>query len=132
MMHLRDQSRFDRALAFREAQGPDTAVSPSGVVAMRQEQRLLLIAIQQLPHDLQIALQLFYWERMKNREIAEVLEIPMGTVGNRIARARELVRDSLAQMRVSEAMQKSVNEDFERWTRSLLAEATAPSPRGRK
>src|SRR5688500_100450 len=34
LMHLRDQSRFDRALAFREAQGPDTAVSPSGVVAM--------------------------------------------------------------------------------------------------
>jgi RNA polymerase sigma-70 factor (ECF subfamily) len=120
LMYLRDRSRHDRAMRFREAQGPDTALTPSGVVTMCEEQRLLLVALQRLPVDLQIAVQLFYWEGLKNREIADVLEIPMSTVGNRIARARELVRDALFALPVPSGPRGRVVEEFERWARSLV------------
>jgi len=69
--------------------------SPSRIVALRQEQQTVLEALHELPLDLQIALELYYWEELTVPEVAAVLEVPEGTIKSRLHRARQLLRDRL-------------------------------------
>jgi RNA polymerase sigma-70 factor (ECF subfamily) len=69
--------------------------SPSRLVALRQEQHAVLSALHELPLDLQIALELYYWEELTVPEVAAVLEVPEGTIKSRLHRARQLLRDRL-------------------------------------
>jgi RNA polymerase sigma factor (sigma-70 family) len=69
--------------------------SPSRIVALRQEQHAVLAALHELPLDLQIALELYYWEELTVPEVAAVLEVPEGTIKSRLHRARQLLRDRL-------------------------------------
>ena len=50
-----------------------------------------------LPDDFKIPLVLFYFQEMSYREIAEHLEVPIGTVMSRLARAKASVRVGLEQ-----------------------------------
>jgi RNA polymerase sigma-70 factor (ECF subfamily) len=52
-------------------------------------------ALHRLPDDLRIPLTLLVWEGMKYREIAAVLEIPLGTVMSRLHTARQRLREEL-------------------------------------
>ena len=52
-------------------------------------------AIQRLNGDLRIVVVLHYMEGYKVREIAEILEIPIGTVKTRIMRAKRQLRERL-------------------------------------
>jgi RNA polymerase sigma-70 factor (ECF subfamily) len=70
--------------------------SPSRLFALRQEQHAVLEALHQLPLDLQIALELYYWEELTVPEVAAVLEVPEGTIKSRLHRARQLLRERLA------------------------------------
>ena len=67
----------------------DLGPSPSTLAARRREERLLLSALRAIPLDMQIALELFYWEDLSGSELAVALEIPEGTVRSRLRRARE-------------------------------------------
>ena len=53
-------------------------------------------ALEQLPAEYREVVLLCDVEEMKYKDIAEVLSIPIGTVMSRIARARKLLRQSLA------------------------------------
>ena len=95
---------------FRERQGPrgkvdlgtvsviDMGESPSQVMADAEQQQLLRLAMQRLPLDQQTLLELFYWERLKVSELAEVLEIPVGTVKTRMRAARKRLRELIEQL----------------------------------
>ena len=109
--------------AEREAATPvDPAVtptSPSRVVAMQEEQELLLRALRRLPLDLQITLELHYWEQMTTAEIGDVLEVQQGTVKWRLSRARDLLREEIEKISTSAALVQSTVGDLDRWARSL-------------
>jgi RNA polymerase sigma factor (sigma-70 family) len=70
--------------------------TPSHAVARAQSQAMLLTALRELPAELQVALELYYWEELSAGEIAEVLEVPEGTVRSRLRRAKQLLQASLA------------------------------------
>jgi RNA polymerase sigma-70 factor (ECF subfamily) len=46
-------------------------------------------SLRRLPVDLQVVVELHYWEEQSTAEIAELLELPQGTVKSRLRRARE-------------------------------------------
>lgn len=118
---LRKDRRTTNAMRLTEAHGPATQPTPSGLINSRQEQRLLLLALDWLQPDLQIAVQLYYWEGMKGHEIADVLEIPPSTVRNRLARAREALRERIRETTASDlALRETLLADLEGWTRSLV------------
>lgn len=73
---------------------------PSTFAAERGEFRLLVMALQQLPLDIQVTLELFYWEDLGVGELAKVLAIPPGTVKSRLYRGRELLREAMAKIDV--------------------------------
>ena len=120
MRKLRDRHRFERMAQFRAAAGPDTELSPSGVVALRQEHKVLLRALDEVPTDAQIALQLFYWEGMDSYEIADVLGISKSGVTSRLHRARTALREQIEQIRAKPEVRASILADLEGWTRSLV------------
>ncbi len=111
----RDGKYFD-ALATSVA---DIAVSPSQLVGQGQELQLLYAGLHQIPLDYQIVLELYYWEELPAPAIAEVLEIPQGTVRSRIRRAKALLAERLREQQVSEDMLRSTLDGLEDWARAL-------------
>jgi RNA polymerase sigma-70 factor (ECF subfamily) len=104
--------------------------SPSVHLALREEQRLLLEGLRRLPLDLQIALELHYWERMPVADIAAVLQIPTGTVKSRLARARDVLRTRIAELTAADHVRTGTLQDLEGWARSLRdALGDSPVPR---
>ncbi len=96
----RDNDRFDPMMeSVHDASG-----SPSQHVAAREDQRRVLEALRRLPLDLQITLELHYWETMTVAEIADVLEIPPGTVKSRLHRARERLGELLVEQGASTSL----------------------------
>lgn len=118
--HLRRSDRHARMMSFRSAQGPDTQLTPSGVVAHRQEHYLLLRALDGLSPDMHITLVLFYWEGLSTAEIASVLEISVTAVTSRLARARERLRDNITRMQASSTVRTALLADIDGWARSLV------------
>lgn len=90
--------------------------SPSSKAARREEEQILLEALSQIPVDLQITLELHYWEGMSTAEIGAVLGIPTGTVKSRLRRAREAVLAVMKDSRPPESAALAETIDrFEHW-----------------
>jgi RNA polymerase sigma factor (sigma-70 family) len=95
--HYRKHYRAE-GLDFTTASVMDMGKSPSGMLSQKQDERLLSLALQQVPVDQQIALELTYWENLSAPEIAVVLGIPENTVYSRLGRAKEHLRKALEQL----------------------------------
>lgn len=91
--------------------------SPSVLVGGREQLQLLYAALHSLPIDLQIAIELFYWESLSAGEIGAVLELPEGTVRSRLRRARELLLAAVQTLGVGGVAPQP--EDLDRWAREL-------------
>lgn len=91
----------------RRAQVRGTAVDPieaglddAGIGANKPEDRMLLTQVfdemKRLPEGQRLVLTLVAVEGCSYREVAELLDIPMGTVTSRLVRARATLADGLA------------------------------------
>lgn len=120
-MHLRGRQVRDRVVELASVSVADLGASPSAIVGARDEQRLLLDALRRIPIDFQIAIELYYWEGMSTRELAEVLEIPEGTVRSRLTRAREHVAERMTELGASPEATHSTMDGFDGWAASLRA-----------
>ena len=81
--------------------------SPSRVAADREEQRVMLQALQRIPLDLQLIVELFYWEELSISEIATVVEAPPGTIKSRLHRAKRLLREQIEAMKLAPDLERS-------------------------
>ena len=70
----------------------DTSPTPLQHVSRTQRADRLREALEQLPPMYREVLVLYHFEHKKYSEIAEILDVPMGTVMNRIFRARRKLR----------------------------------------
>ncbi|HWB74088.1 MAG TPA: sigma-70 family RNA polymerase sigma factor [Nannocystaceae bacterium] len=120
LLHLREGTRADTLQSFAAAAGPDTAATPTGLIAAREEQRLVLRAFEDLSEEQQTVIQLFYWEEMTVAEIAMVLEISVTAVTSRLGRARDSMRKWVEQLELRPATRASLLADLEGWTKSVL------------
>ena len=125
---LRKSQRADEQGIEQQSVADLGLLSPSRVVANRQEHKLLLRALRTLPLEMQVALELFYWEELTVSEIGEVLETPIGTVKSRLQRARARLDTAIAELAESEALQKSTMDNFERWAKELQHQLRPPGP----
>ncbi len=73
----------------------DLGTSMASVLGRRDREAAVLTALRALPVDLQVVLELHYWNETSTREIADVLEIPVGTVKSRLRRARDAFEELL-------------------------------------
>jgi len=117
--HFRRRGRVADSVDVGDLSAQDLGTSPSKVAVAREEQKLLLHALRQIPLDLQLAIELFYWEGMSTAEIAEVLEVPQGTAKSRLRRAREALDDRMRKLAESEALLQSTLAHFEVWAKGV-------------
>lgn len=117
--HYRRRRKADAHTDLEQSTIQDLDPSPSVIVARHKEQQILHEGLRRLPVDLQIALELHYWENMSATEIATVLEIPAGTVKSRLRRAKEMLRETMEQVALSKAQLESTLGDLDGWARSL-------------
>jgi RNA polymerase sigma factor (sigma-70 family) len=97
----------------------ELGVSPSFARGTREEQLLLLQALRGIPLELQIALELHYFERMRGPELALVLELPEGTVRSRLRRGLELLRQRFAELASGSAMLESTMSNLDDWAADI-------------
>ena len=103
----------------------DLGPSPSAILVNRAEQRHLLEALRMLPLDLQIALELHYWEDLAITDLARVFDVPVGTAKSRLRRAREQLAAALATLAESSDSLPTTGADLDAWARSIRAELRA-------
>jgi RNA polymerase sigma-70 factor (ECF subfamily) len=119
LLYYRKKGRSKEVPQLYDGSAPDPGDSPSRIVVHREEQRLLLKAMRSISLDLQITLELHYWEQLKIEEIAEVLAIPEGTVKSRLHRARQVLKEKLAKLATSPELLKTTSDNLDRWAHSL-------------
>ncbi|MEC7242173.1 MAG: sigma-70 family RNA polymerase sigma factor [Myxococcota bacterium] len=68
---------------------------PDAALDRKTRAQRLNNAVSELPDLYREVILLYHFEHLKYQEIAEALEIPLGTVMNRIFRARQKLRDRL-------------------------------------
>lgn len=111
--HLPLESQIDHHSAHQLAPGPST------VMRAREEERLLLEALRRIPLELQMVLELHYWEAMSTTEIAAVLEIPVGTARGRLQRGRGHLLEKLTQLPAPDATRTRLTDDLDSWAGKL-------------
>ena len=79
---------------------PSASGTPDSILMSTTTQQNIQAALERLPVPYREVILLCDVEEMKYREIAELLDVPVGTVMSRIARARKLLRGMLAEERL--------------------------------
>lgn len=115
--HLRMQSVRDVDPAVTSL--AELATSPSAALVRHDEQRLLQLALRQLPIEQQMTLELAYWEGLRGAEIATAMGIAANTVRSRLARARDALRDLVQRLETDPALVTALTQDVERRSREF-------------
>lgn len=106
--------------------------TPGTVLAKKREVGLLMQALRRIPIELQITLELYYWEHMKGREIATVFGVPEGTVRTRLRRARQLLVREIETLAADSTEFHSTVSGLECWAdnlRDAIGREGMPAPR---
>ncbi|MEM7156676.1 MAG: sigma-70 family RNA polymerase sigma factor [Myxococcota bacterium] len=94
--HYRKRRGVQVPLDTGKVSAQDLSPGVSTLWAKHARHRQLLDALQRIPLDYQVVLELYYWESMPAGQVAESLGIPLGTARTRIRRGRQLVEEQLA------------------------------------
>jgi RNA polymerase sigma-70 factor (ECF subfamily) len=109
---------------FDSRQMSIASLSPgiSSLMAATDQQRVLQLALQRVPLDDQIVLELRFWEGMTAPQIAEVLDgIPLGTVSSRLRRAIKRLEATIAEIEASPELLEMTLRDFSAWKDDIQA-----------
>lgn len=116
--YFRDKQR-DASIDFSVSSLRDLGESPSQQLARRGDNALLAGALELIPLELQLVIELHYWEDLTGPEIARVLDIPEGTVRSRLRRALEQLRTVLSRAESSSATRWPTVDSLAEWARSM-------------
>lgn len=75
---------------------PDRSVSPETILERSEDAELIRQAMNELPAEFREILTLRHQEDLSYKEIADIAQIPPGTVMSRLARARAKLKECLA------------------------------------
>lgn len=118
--YLRDRRHDDAApIGDGDDARSDDGPSPSAVIGRCHEERVLLRALRRLPLDLQLVLELSYFEELSRTEIAKVLGIPDGTVASRFRKAQAELAEHVARLAETPAIAQSTVHGLADWAKGL-------------
>ncbi|HLU69098.1 MAG TPA: RNA polymerase sigma factor [Kofleriaceae bacterium] len=122
--HIRRRVRDARAEPdFHVSSLADLAPGVATLASRRAEQRVLGLALQNIPLDLQILIELYYWEELRLEELAQMLGVPEGTVKSRLHRARTLLREAMGRVPSTPEEQDSASALLARWVAGVKGAA---------
>ncbi|MEM6264900.1 MAG: sigma-70 family RNA polymerase sigma factor [Bacteroidota bacterium] len=77
----------------------DTNEDPNQAMLKKQRKQYLALAVKNLPEKYRTLVQLRYFQELSYEEVANELQIPLGTVKAQLFRARELLSQELKSMK---------------------------------
>ncbi|MBS1493517.1 MAG: sigma-70 family RNA polymerase sigma factor [Bacteroidetes bacterium] len=86
-LHAAYESKIDKAL-YEEGMGTDTAKQ----LTANEVQNIISMFVDSIPQQYSIILNMFFINDMSHDEISKTLNLPLGTVKNRIFRAKEALK----------------------------------------
>ena len=116
--HYRRRSAQQRHFEPVQHSVHDMGPLASAVMARHDEQRLLLAALRRLPLDVQLTMELYYWEGLRYAELAEVLGVSSEAIKKRLQRGRNQLREHLEALGEASLVESTVS-NLEDWARSL-------------
>lgn len=121
LVYLRSKGRGKQDFDPLTTSVLDAGASPSRVVSRHQQQELIARAMQHLPIDTQLALELHYFEELSLEEIAATTGEPVGTIKSRLSRGRTQLCAKLGELAAPQDLLTSTINELDRWARSLPA-----------
>jgi RNA polymerase sigma factor (sigma-70 family) len=115
---VRDRERFDPS----ETTMADVDPSATAVLAASDDQKLLVAALRSLPIDVQIMLELHYWEQLKIHEIAEVLDMNVNTIKAKMMRGRKRLHEEMERLADSKDQLETTLNRLSGWVAQLREE----------
>ena len=97
----------------------EVATSIGGRLARGEDHRRLTAALRTLPAEQQTLLELHYWEDLDAAALADVFEVPAGTVRVRLHRAREALREAMVAAEAAPAAALVSLEDLDTWAKTV-------------
>ncbi|MEM9459184.1 MAG: sigma-70 family RNA polymerase sigma factor [Myxococcota bacterium] len=97
----------------------DLDPGPSTILHRSEEVRLLLQALRTLPLELQVVVELRYWEQMTSTDISHVLGIPAATVRGRLRTGRTRLEEVLRTLPASPDVVHSTVSDIDGWAQKV-------------
>lgn len=88
-------------------------------MVQREDERLLLKGLHRLPVDDQILLCLRYWERLRSRELAEIVGVNHSTVRTRLQRAEARLQKLITELADSPEAALSTIGSLTGWARGV-------------
>jgi RNA polymerase sigma-70 factor (ECF subfamily) len=79
----------------KEREFADDGVSPYRALKNKQLSAAIDTAVEKLPHDYRELIQLRHFAELSYEEIASMKKLPLGTVKNKLFRARNLLKEAL-------------------------------------
>lgn len=116
-MHWRTRGRRPAQVDIEDVSVEALGASPSSIIARRDDEMRLLVALRKIPLRAQLMLQMHYWDELSGPDLALAFELPEGTVRSRLRRAKQLLRDALSELNAGVVM--SDGDDFDRWVSSV-------------
>ncbi len=118
LKHLRDR-RATESFDASDVSVAACGMGPSSVAHAKREQRLLLRALRHISVDSQVVLEMFYWEPMTAKEIAEVLGETLPAVRGRLRKARLQLHEALQALASDREEYQSTADGLDHWAKSL-------------
>ena len=118
--HWRRRQRARAELDVTSMSVEDLRTSPRSKLAAHQDRQILARALREIPLELQVALELHYWEDLSGPELAAVLDIPEGTVRSRLRRGRKLLQAAFVRLAAEAQGQAPESlETLDTWAKRL-------------
>lgn len=119
LMHFRGSRRDRDHIDFTQRSAADLGATPTSLLAREREAQLLLQALRSIPLEYQIVLELYYWEGLNAREIADMDDTPEPTVRTRLRRAKLRLEQRLAELATTPQIAHETATNLEGWARRL-------------
>ena len=126
-MHYRRNRVEGERLDFGTVTSMDLDPSPSRIMTEKAEHRVLLEGLRRIPLEYQMVLELHYWENMRGQDIAEALDLPLGTVKTRIRRGRQLLEAAITEVEAPGQLLESTKTNLDDWARGLRKSIDTPA-----
>jgi RNA polymerase sigma-70 factor (ECF subfamily) len=119
LQHWRRKAGTRPTLDFEEVSIEALSTSVGSRFARQSERARLLAVLRTMPLEQQLLLEMFYWQELDRDQLAEVFEVETATIGSRLHRARQSMKERLGSPAHGQAPAPG---DLDTWARSLARE----------
>lgn len=117
--HYRELRRAEQHVPIEDTPVVDLDPTPFSIVERDSERKLLIHVLRRLPLDLQILAELYFFEKLPGRQVAEVLELPEGTIRGRIRSCRQQIERHVRDLAESPEQLESTLMTLSRWAQQV-------------